>query len=103
MSINLSQANNHANQLNEQAAVLRSIQSTLLSYQHSLNSHWKGVEMTPTNRVMDEYRNTLASIAADISSIGNDVVREAEAIRRAELLAQAQAEEQARAQAANNP
>jgi len=96
MKINLAQVNNQARQLREQADALRGAQSSMLSYQHNLNNHWKGVEMTPANRNMDEQRNRFAAIAADLESISNDIIREAEAIRREEEMAEA------RAAAANN-
>ena len=91
MKINLTQINSQTRQLREQAAELRSAQAFLLSYQHSLNTHWKGEEMTPTNLVIDEHRKRLAAIAADIDSVSNDIVREAEAIRRDQEVAEAQA------------
>ena len=89
--INLLKINNQAEKLREQAVLLRGAQSSLLSYQHNLNCYWNGVEMVPTNRAMDEYRNRLATIATDLDSISNDMIREAEAVRRAEEIAEAQA------------
>lgn len=91
MRINLAQVNYQVRQLNDQTAVLRVAQSSLLLYQRNLNTCWRGIEMVPTNQLIDDYSNRLASIAADLNSIGNDIIIEAEAIRIAEELAEAQA------------
>ena len=95
MSLNVVLANKQARQLRELAGALRGAQSSLLSYQHNLNTYWKGVEMTPTNHTMDRHRNRLASIAVDLESISNDIVRAAEAIRAEEIAAEAAAMAQA--------
>jgi len=94
MIINIAQINNYIRQLNEQSAVLRRAQSSLISYLGNLNTHWKGAEMATTNRVMNDHINRIASIAADLDSIGRDIAREAEAIKVAEELAVAQAQNQ---------
>ena len=91
MKINLTQINNQARQLREQATGLRGAQSSLRSFQRNLNTHWRGAEMSPLNRVMEDYIKRFAAIASDLDSIAADIVREAEAIRRAEELAAAQA------------
>ena len=102
MGINMTQIYYQVKKIRELSAELRDARSSLLPYQHSLNTHWKGIEMTPTNLAMEEYRNMLAAIAADLDGIGNDIIREAEAIRRAEELAAAQAAAAAAAAAEKN-
>lgn len=84
----MAQINSQVRQLREQAGVLRGAQSSLLSYQGNLNAHWRGAEMAPVNQNIDYHMTRLALMAADLESIGGDIIREAEAIRRAEELAE---------------
>ena len=79
MSINVLQANNQARQLREQAAALRGIQSTLALHQRNLNVHWRGEEMIPTNEAIEQKLKNLASVASELDSISNDIVKVAEA------------------------
>jgi len=91
MGIDMTQIYYQVKIIRELSTELRDARSAFTSYQHSLNAHWKGVEMPPTNLVVEEHRNRLAAIAADLDDIGSDIIREAEAIKRAEELAAAQA------------
>ena len=84
MSIIMTQINNQVRQLNEQASLLRGAQSSLLLYQRNLNTHWRGTEMTHVNQALDRHVKKLAEIVVDLDVISNDIVREAEAIRREE-------------------
>ena len=86
MKINMTQASNQTRQLKEHATVLREVKSSLLLYHRNLNTHWKGVEMKSTNEAIDDHVNSLTSMAADLDSISNDIIREAEKIKRAEDL-----------------
>jgi uncharacterized protein YukE len=90
MKINLAHIHNQVRQLREQAAALRSTQSSLLSYQHNLQVHWKGMEAESFRRTVDDHMDRLKAIASELDAISADVIREAEAVRREEELAEAQ-------------
>jgi len=85
MGINVWQVNNQVRQLNNQAAESRHVQTALLSYQHNLNSHWRGEEMIPTNQEIDDNARRLDTVASDLESISRDILAVAEMIKMNEV------------------
>jgi uncharacterized protein YukE len=81
MEINMSQINNQARQLRDQAVSLRSVRASLVTYQDNLRSHWKGVDMRSINGTIENHLGKLTAIAANLDAISASVVKEAKAIR----------------------
>ena len=84
MKLDMPRAINQSNQLSDQAASLRRLQSSLLLFQRGINSSWRGIEMKPANQVIDDYADRLIRLAADLDSISRDMLKEAEASKKEE-------------------
>lgn len=91
MRINLAAANEQAGRARAQAGNLREARAAFLAYQNNLQRHWNAAEMVQINRAITAVLTRIATTASELDSIGADIVREAEAIRREEELAEARA------------
>ena len=91
MRINLNAAHAQAGQVRAQANNLRSARMPLSSYQSSLNQNWRGEEVVLINQAIQDLQTRLTAAASELDSISADIIAAAEAIRRAEELADAQA------------
>ena len=83
--INMGLISNQVMQLRQQISELQRIQSSLFSYQHNINMHWRGVEMTPLNQAIDSHARRIVTQINELESISNDIMRVADMIRREEL------------------
>ena len=91
MRINLTAANEQTGRARAQARNLREIRTALLTYQSNLQRHWNATEMTQINHAINVVLTKIASTASNLDLIASDIIREAEAIRREEELAEARA------------
>lgn len=104
MGINVGYAQSRARELSGYAGDLRGIKSGLAQQKIELNQAWKSVEMQYVNRAIDMITAELTSLAAELDSLGGDIIAVANEIRQEEIAAEearrAAAEAEARRAAA---
>jgi len=106
MAINVTNANNQANQLSSYASQLRTTKSQLLSYKSSISANWQGAEVhfitlgiDQTIAQIDSAINELESLSSGVKSTAATIKREDDAAAAA---ARARAEKQQRINIAQN-
>ncbi|MBR4858863.1 MAG: hypothetical protein IKU08_06725 [Clostridia bacterium] len=98
MSINITAANNQANQIYSYAQQLRNTKTQLLSYKSSLQLNWSGQEVPFILKSIDQTLDRINAIIKELELLSNDVKGAANTIKREEEAAAAAARARAEKQ-----
>ena len=91
MRVDLNMATEQARRIQRNADDLRDARRLLLSFQETLNRHWRGEELVNINNAINATLRRILESTIELDEIAPEIIAAAQEIRRQEELADAQA------------